>query len=288
MAGTIDVELGKITNTGPNFVHIYDTNGRDFYDITDTHRNERMKTYNAAGIDYNDNIIEIGNPIGVGTLEIGKQYKIETVGNTDFTLIGAGQNQQDTTFYATATSGTGSGTVVPVYPLKYHGPFDDYTRRRTQVRLLALDVEVKRDDTTISLSDTAGMFIPDREATKAGLNSYGVVIIGSEVIFYYNIDTVNDRILDCKRGQWGTSARDHSINQLETKVVHVLLDSSIDSTDLESNQDLFDIASANILDYGATEDPITDFPETPGIGWDSGSIVGPTYTERRYDFGNLN
>ena len=288
VAGTPDVELGKITNTGSNFVHIYDTNGRDFYDITDTHRNERMKTYNAAGIDYNDNIIEIGNPIGVGTLEIGKQYKIETVGNTDFTLIGAGQNQQDTTFYATATSGTGSGTVVPVYPLKYHGPFDDYTRRRTQVRLLALDVEVKRDDTTISLSDTAGMFIPDREATKAGLNSYGVVIIGSEVIFYYNIDTVNDRILDCKRGQWGTSARDHSINQLETKVVHVLLDSSIDSTDLESNQDLFDIASANILDYGATEDPITDFPETPGIGWDSGSIVGPTYTERRYDFGNLN
>ena len=58
-AGTIDVELGKITNTGSNFVHIYDTNGRDFYDITDTHRNERMKTYNAAGIDYNDNIIEI-------------------------------------------------------------------------------------------------------------------------------------------------------------------------------------------------------------------------------------
>ena len=42
-----------------------------------------------------------------------------------------------------------------------------------------------------------------------------------------------------------------------------------------------------IIDYGATADPITDFPATPGIGWDSGSIVGPTYTERRYDFGNL-
>ena len=55
-AGTPDVELGKITNTGSNFVHIYDTNGRDYYDITNTHRTERMKTYNDFGIDYNDNI----------------------------------------------------------------------------------------------------------------------------------------------------------------------------------------------------------------------------------------
>ena len=36
-------------------------------------------------------MIILVEPIGVGTLEIGKQYKIETVGNTDFTLIGAGQ-----------------------------------------------------------------------------------------------------------------------------------------------------------------------------------------------------
>ena len=174
-----------------------------------------------------------------------------------------------------------------MYPLKYHGPFDDYTRRRAKVRLLNLDNVIKRDDTTISISDVSGMFIPDREATKAGLNSYGVVMIGSEVVFYYNIDTVNNKLLDCKRGQWGTSARDHAINQLETKVVHVLIDSSVSSSDLESNQDLFDILSGNILDYGATADPITDFPETPGIGWDSGSVEGPTYTERRYDFGNL-
>ena len=74
---------------------------------------------------------------------------------------------------------------------------------------------------------------------------------------------------------------------METKAVHVTISSAIDSSALETNQDLFDIVSGNILDYGATADPITDFPATPGIGWDSGSIVGPTYTERRYDFGNL-
>ena len=195
-----------------------------------------------------------------------------------------------TTFYATrnGTVSDGSGTVKKVYPLKYHGPFDDYTRRRTQVILLNLDANINKNDTTISISDVTGMFIPDREATKAGLNSFGVVMIGSEVIFYYNIDTVNNKLLDCKRGQWGTSARNHSINQLETKAVHVPIDSAIDSSAFETNQDIYDILSGNILDYGATADPITDFPETPGIGWDSGSIVGPTYTERVYDFGNLN
>ena len=31
--------------------------------------------------------------------------------------------------------------------------------------------------------DVTGMFITDREATKAGLNPFGVVMIGSEVIF---------------------------------------------------------------------------------------------------------
>ena len=285
-AGNPDIELGKITNTGDNFVHIYDTNGRDYYDITNTHRTEKMKTYSPAGIDYNDNVITIGSAIGATSMVAGDQYKIETVGNTDYTLVGAGANSLGNIFYATG-AGTGSGTVVKVYPLKYHGPFDDYTRRRAKVKLLNLDDVIKRNDTTISISDVSGMFIPDREATKAGLNSYGVVIIGSEVVFYYNIDTVNNKLLDCKRGQWGTSARDHAINQLETKVVHVLLDTSISSSDLESNQDLFDILSGNILDYGATADPITDFPETPGIGWDSGSVEGPTYTERRYDFGNL-
>ena len=285
-AGTPDVELGKITNTGNNFVHIYDTNGRDFYDITNSHRAEKMKTYKPSGIDYTSNIIEVGNAIGASSMVAGSQYIVETIGNTDFTLVG-GANELGNTFYATG-AGAGSGTVKKVYPLKYHGPFDDYTRRRTQVILLNLDSDINKNDTTISISDVTGMFIPDREATKAGLNSFGVVMIGSEVIFYYNIDTVNNKLLDCKRGQWGTSARNHSINQLETKAVHVPIDSAIDSSAFETNQDLYDILSGNILDYGATADPITDFPETPGIGWDSGSIVGPTYTERVYDFGNLN
>ena len=295
-AGNPDVELGKITNTGDNFVHIYDTNGRDFYDITDTHRADKMAVYNAAGIKYDatntfqGNYIEIGSPISVTNAVIGKQYRINAHGNTDFSdmaleNIGTGPFSSAITFYATA-QGTGSGTITEVFPLKYHGPFDNYTRRRAKVRLLNLDSKIKKDDTTISFSDVDGMFVPDREATKAGLNSYGVVIIGSEVIYYYDIDTVNHRILNCKRGMWGTSARDHALNQLETKSVHVLLDGSTISSGTDVDENMFDAAVGGALDWGATADPIADYPgvQTPP-GWDSGSIIGQR-AERKIDFGD--
>ena len=199
--------------------------------------------------------------------------------------IGTGPFAEPHTFYATGP-GTGSGTITAVFPLKYHGPFDNYTRRRTKVRLLNLDSPIKRDDTTISFSDVDGMFIPDREATKAGLNSFGVVIIGSEVIYYYGIDTINHRILNCKRGQWGTSARNHAVNQLETKAVHVLLDGSTISSGTEVDESLFDAEVGGALDWGATADPIADYPgvQTPP-GWDSGSIIGQR-AERKIDFGD--
>ena len=295
-AGNPDVELGKITNTGDNFIHIYDTNGRDFYDITNTHRADKMATYNDAGQKYDSgntfqgNYIEIGSPISVTNAVAGVQYRINAHGNTNFSDmsnedIGTGPFAEPHTFYATGP-GTGSGTITAVFPLKYHGPFDNYTRRRTKVRLLNLDSPIKRDDTTISFSDVDGMFIPDREATKAGLNSFGVVIIGSEVIYYYGIDTINHRILNCKRGQWGTSARNHAVNQLETKAVHVLLDGSTISSGTEVDESLFDAEVGGALDWGATADPIADYPgvATPP-GWDSGEIVGQR-SERKFDFGD--
>jgi hypothetical protein len=51
-------------------------------------------------------------------LVIGYTYKILTIGTTDFTLAGAVNNKVGEVFIAT-TTGTGTGTVNPVYFLKY-------------------------------------------------------------------------------------------------------------------------------------------------------------------------
>lgn len=55
-------------------------------------------------------------PIAANTLIAGGQYKISTVGTTDFTLIGADNNSVGTVFIATG-AGIGSGTAAP---LLYH------------------------------------------------------------------------------------------------------------------------------------------------------------------------
>lgn len=49
--------------------------------------------------------------ITAGSFEIGKEYKIKSVGSTDFTLIGASANTVDVVFVATGV-GAGSGTVT--------------------------------------------------------------------------------------------------------------------------------------------------------------------------------
>lgn len=55
-------------------------------------------------------------PVAATAIEAGKEYKIATVGTTDFTLIGAASNTVGVVFTATA-AGTGSGTAAP---LLYH------------------------------------------------------------------------------------------------------------------------------------------------------------------------
>ena len=49
--------------------------------------------------------------ITAGSFEIGKEYKIKTIGSTDFTLIGASANTVGVVFIATGT-GAGTGTVT--------------------------------------------------------------------------------------------------------------------------------------------------------------------------------
>lgn len=52
--------------------------------------------------------------VAAGSFIVGRQYKIATVGTTDFTLIGASANTVGTTFTATG-AGTGSGTADVFY-----------------------------------------------------------------------------------------------------------------------------------------------------------------------------
>ena len=58
------------------------------------------------------------NAISAGSFSIGKIYTIKTVGNTDFTAIGASSNTIGVTFTATGV-GSGTGTVTNTKTLKY-------------------------------------------------------------------------------------------------------------------------------------------------------------------------
>jgi len=56
----------------------------------------------------------LGSPIPAGQIQLGDEYIITTVGDTDFTLIGAAANVAGTVFYATDRA-VGTGTVSKVY-----------------------------------------------------------------------------------------------------------------------------------------------------------------------------
>ena len=51
-----------------------------------------------------------GSEVTAGSFSVSTEYKIVTVGTTDFTLIGAGANTVDTVFTATGV-GSGNGTA---------------------------------------------------------------------------------------------------------------------------------------------------------------------------------
>ena len=87
------------------------------------------------------------NPITAGLFVVGKQYKILTSGDTDFTLIGAADSNVGTTFTATGVgAGTGTANVGPVtgdtFVLYYN----------KEVTNTQADDRVKRNSTTFTNS----------------------------------------------------------------------------------------------------------------------------------------
>jgi hypothetical protein len=90
------------------------------------------------------------NPITAGAFVVDTEYKILTVGTTDFTLIGAADNNVGTVFTATGVgAGTGTANVGPVngdtFVLYYN----------KEVTTTPTDDRVKRNSTTFTNSGNA-------------------------------------------------------------------------------------------------------------------------------------
>ena len=75
-----------------------------------------------------------------------------------------------------------------------------YNRQSGQENLstATLDGAITATDTTITVSDVSG------------LTTAGFIKIGSETISYPNVDPVNNQLLNCARGQNGTTAASHA------------------------------------------------------------------------------
>jgi len=67
-----------------------------------------------------------GVTLTAGSFSVGTTYTIVTVGNTNFTLIGASANTVGVTFTATGV-GTGTGTATPSGVPKYYSVWDQNT-----------------------------------------------------------------------------------------------------------------------------------------------------------------
>ena len=59
-------------------------------------------------------VVDFTSPVSAGAFTVGRPYQITVPGTTDFTLIGAANNNAGTIFDATGV-GTGSGTASPFY-----------------------------------------------------------------------------------------------------------------------------------------------------------------------------
>jgi hypothetical protein len=73
-------------------------------------QNNTTSGYNTAiGV---STLLDLGSPQTAGSFNIGTSYTIQSIGTTDFTLIGASSNTVGVTFTATGV-GSGTGTATP-------------------------------------------------------------------------------------------------------------------------------------------------------------------------------
>jgi len=106
----IDSECGVFRGSGNNLTFTGNTVinlAAAAFDLNDYARNVTISGNTIAGLN-ND------TSTAATAIVTGQKYYIESVGSTDFTLIGAANNTQYEVFTATG-AGTGSGTAIPVY-----------------------------------------------------------------------------------------------------------------------------------------------------------------------------
>jgi len=96
---------------------------RDNAEIVTALAQDRVEIFNAVEILLDNNTLRfwtgygkraLGSPLSANQIQIGDEYIITSVGDTDFTLIGAAENVAGTIFYATDRA-VGTGTVSRVY-----------------------------------------------------------------------------------------------------------------------------------------------------------------------------
>lgn len=113
----------KILGSGEGGTTILQPAGATFNTI----ENVGYKIWRQAGEDKQG----LGNIVNAGSFVVNETYKIESSGNTNFTLVGAANNNVGTQFVATG-AGSGSGTakiVVPTSQMWYFfGGFDQFSR----------------------------------------------------------------------------------------------------------------------------------------------------------------
>ena len=102
---------------------IYDA-ATHMIDMGDT--NDPFKDDSGVSVDVDTTTLPT---VSAGSFVVGRRYKIKTVGNTDFTTIGAADSNKDTTFEATG-AGSGTGDAIDITTL---------TSRATLAKLLVDD-----------------------------------------------------------------------------------------------------------------------------------------------------
>jgi len=152
---------------------------------------------------------------------------------------------------------------------RFRGTIDNITRRGQTVTVEAVDllqtladmevppeldcklaVEINSSQTSITLNDVTD------------LDSSGVVRINDEIITYTAKNAVSNQLTGCSRGQFGTTADDHSENDAVQKCRHY------------TAQNPFDILKTEMLetDAGFSEDDIDTAAFAAAKDWPGGEI----------------
>ena len=150
---------------------------------------DTVETYDLSGDSFSGNDFDILNSdnaatITAGSFVVDRGYKILTVGTTDYTLIGAADNNIGTKFVATGV-GTGTGTATEVLVINKTNGANPSTASNTGtnadtlfVGSVLVEITVLDQETGLPIADTARVMIQKdsdkSEVSSGAVNASGV------------------------------------------------------------------------------------------------------------------